>query len=105
MAGILQRDRELFTNLFVLELANNHWGQLSRGLRIIREHGTVARYNNVRAAIKLQVRDVDSFVHQDFQGTTELRYVHKTEATKLSKEDLAELVREIVRVNCIPMAT
>lgn len=25
-------DRRLFENLFVLELANNHWGSLDRGL-------------------------------------------------------------------------
>ncbi len=26
-----QRDRDLFENLFILELANNHWGKLGRG--------------------------------------------------------------------------
>ena len=35
---ISQRDHDLFTNLFVLELANNHWGSVDRGLKIIREH-------------------------------------------------------------------
>lgn len=29
---------ELFNDLFVLELANNHWGDLRRGLRIIRTY-------------------------------------------------------------------
>ena len=28
---------EIFQNLFVLELANNHWGDLKRGKKIIRE--------------------------------------------------------------------
>jgi sialic acid synthase SpsE len=101
----MNRDNELFTNLFVLELANNHWGRVDRGLKIIRDHGTVARYNNVRAAIKLQFRDVDSFVHRSFQGTNELRYVKKTEATKLSRDDFARMVRETVKVGCLPMAT
>jgi sialic acid synthase SpsE len=103
--GISKRDRDLFNNLFVLEMANNHWGQLDRGLKIIRDHGTVVRYNNVRAAIKLQFRDVDSFVHRSFQGNEELRYVKKTEASKLTRDEFAILVREIVRVGCIPMAT
>jgi sialic acid synthase SpsE len=103
--GSRQRVHDLFTNLFVLEMANNHWGRVDRGLRIVRDHGTVARYNNVRAAIKLQFRDVDTFVHQDFQGDKDLRYVRKTEATRLSREEYAVLVREIVRVGCIPMAT
>ena len=29
---ISQKDRDLFENLFVLEMANNHWGKLARGL-------------------------------------------------------------------------
>ena len=32
------RDKQIFENLFVLELANNHWGSLDRGLKIIRDH-------------------------------------------------------------------
>ena len=102
---IRQRDKSIFENLFVLELANNHLGSVDRGLKIIRDHATVVRYNNVRAAIKLQFRDVDEFVHPEFKGNQELRYVRKTEDTKLSKSDFAVLVEEIRNVSCIPMAT
>lgn len=95
----------IFTNLFVLEAANNHWGSVERGRKLIRAFGTVARYNSVRAAIKLQFRDVETFIHQDFRGNQELRYVKKTEATKLNREQLGELVAEVRAVGCIPMAT
>jgi N-acetylneuraminate synthase len=98
-------NRDVFDELFVLELANNHWGKLERGIRIVREFGTVARYNNVRAAIKLQIRDVDSFVHKDFRTRTDIRYVKKTIETQLSRDDLRTLVEEIRKNNCIPMAT
>ncbi len=100
-----QRDRDLFENLFVLELANNHWGKVERGLKIIRDHGVVVRYNNVKAAIKLQFRDVDEFIHPEFKGSSELRYVKKTEDTKLSRDDFACLVDEVRKVGCIPMST
>ena len=102
---IPRRDRDLFENLFVLELANNHWGRVDRGLKIIHDFGTVVRYNNVKAAIKLQFRDVDRFIHPEFTGNTDLRYVAKTEATRLSKDDFATMVAEIRNVGCIPMAT
>ncbi len=92
---ISQADRDVFENLFILEVANNHWGSVERGLKIIRDHATVVRYNNVRAAIKLQFRDVDGFIHPDFKGSQDLRYIKKTEATKLSREDFARLVQEI----------
>jgi sialic acid synthase SpsE len=105
MNKISQRDKELFENFFVLELANNHWGRIERGLKIIRDHGTVAKYNNVKAAIKLQFRDVEEFIHPEYKGNTELRYIKKTEDTKLSKAEFARMVEEIKNVNCVPMAT
>ena len=102
---ISQKDKELFENLFVLELANNHWGKVERGLKIIRDFGTVVRYNNIKAAIKLQFRDVDTFIHPEFKGNQESRYIKKTEATKLSREEFGRLLEEVKQVGCIPMAT
>jgi sialic acid synthase SpsE len=102
---ISQKDKDLFENLFVLEMANNHWGRVERGLKIIRDHAVVVRYNNVKAAIKLQFRDVDEFIHPNFKGNEELRYIKKTEDTKLSKSDFTRLLEEIRNVGCIPMAT
>lgn len=102
---ISQKDKELFENLFVLELANNHWGKVDRGLKIVRDFGTVVRYNNIKAAIKLQFRDVDTFVHPEFKGNQESRYIKKTEATKLSRAEFGRLLEEVKQVGCIPMAT
>jgi len=98
-------DRITFENLFVLELANNHWGDIERGIRIIRDFAIVARINSVKTAIKLQFRDVDNFVHPEFKGFTESRYIAKTEATKLSINEFKLLIDEVVRCGCIPMAT
>jgi len=98
-------NRDIFEELFVLELANNHWGDLERGKRIVSDFSRVVRYNNVRAAIKLQFRDVDSFVHPEAQERTDIRYIKKTMDTKLSREDLAALVDHIRKSNCIAMAT
>jgi sialic acid synthase SpsE len=98
-------NRDIFDELFVLELANNHWGSVKRGLRIVDDFARVVRYNNVRAAIKLQFRDVDSFIHRDYLDRTDVRYIKKTVDTKMSREHLAELVGHIRRTSCIPMAT
>jgi len=105
MGYVTQRDRDLFENLFVLEVANNHWGRVDRGLKIIREHAAIVRYNNVKAAIKLQFRDVDEFIHPEFKGNADNRYIKKTEDTKLSRADFSRLVEEIRSLSCIPMAT
>jgi sialic acid synthase SpsE len=98
-------DRDIFEDLLVLEMANNHWGSLERGLKIISAFSQVVRFNNVRAAIKLQFRDVDNFVHQGFRDRRDIRYIGKTLDTQMSHEDFATLVRAIRKAGCMPMAT
>ena len=98
-------DKDIFEELFVLEMANNHLGSLERGLKIVAEFAQVVRFNNVRATIKLQFRDVDSFIHRDFIDRKDLRYVKKTLETRLSDEDLATLVRAIRKAGFTATAT
>jgi N-acetylneuraminate synthase len=97
--------RYIFEDLFVLEMANNHWGSVERGLRIISEFAKIVRFNNVRAAIKLQLRDVDRFIHKDFRERNDIRYIKKTIDTQLSKDDYRILVEAIRKSGCLPMAT
>lgn len=96
---------EIFEHLFVLELANNHQGRLERGLRIIRDFSRIVRFNNVKAAIKLQFRDVDAFIHRDFRERADIRYIKRTLDTRLSKLEYATLINAIRQAGCIPMAT
>jgi len=98
-------NRDIFEDLFVLEMANNHLGDVVRGLKIISTYGQVVRFNNVRAAIKIQLRDVESFIHRDFRTRTDIRYIGKTLRTRLGMDEVAELVKAIRKVSCIPMAT
>ena len=88
-------DRDIFDELFVLELANNHWGDLQRGLRIVKEFSTVVRYNDVRAAIKLQFRDVENFVHPAWRERQDVRYIKKTLDTHLGWDSYATLVKAV----------
>ncbi len=96
---------DIFDELFVLELANNHLGDLQRGLKIIGDYSQIVRFNNVRAAIKLQLRDIDTFIHKDFRGRDDIRYIKKTLDTRLTPSDFAALVQAIRQASCIPMAT
>ncbi len=113
------KQNALFHELFVLEIANNHWGDVARGVQIIRQHSAVVHKHGVKAAIKFQFRDVDTFIHEAFlpQDAVERegevvqppgsssRYVKKTVATKLSQEEFAELLAETKRQGLITMAT
>jgi sialic acid synthase SpsE len=97
--------RDFFEELFVLELANNHWGKLERGLKIIDDFSKIVRFNNIRATIKLQIRDVENFIHKDFKDRSDIRYIKKTLDTQLSKEDLATMAQAVIKGGCIPSAT
>jgi len=98
-------NKDIFEDLFVLELANNHYGSLERGLRIISEFSRIIRFNNVRASIKLQIRDVSNFIHKDFRGRADLRYIKKTLDTRLAPEDFTVMVDAIRKGGAISSAT
>lgn len=99
------KQNEIFEDLFVLELANNHWGSLERGMKIIEAFTQVVRFNSVKAAIKVQFRDVDTFIHKDFKDRSDIRYIKKTLDTKMSKENFKIMAEAIRNGGCIPMAT
>ena len=98
-------DRDIFEDLFVLEMDNNHLGSLERGIKIVNAFAQVARFNNVRATIKLQFRDVDTFIHKDFVDRQDLRYIKKTLDTRLTDDDLATLVKTIRQAGFLATAT
>ncbi len=95
----------IFEDLFVLELANNHWGNIERGKKIITDFSRIVRFNNIKAAIKLQFRDVDSFIHKDFKGRDDIRYINKTLKTKMSYDDYGLLIESIKKSGCLTMST
>lgn len=97
--------RDIFEDLFVLEMTNNHQGSVDRGIQIIREHSRVVRFNNVRAAIKLQFRNVDTFVHKDFAERQDIYYIKRINDSRLTRDEYAVLVENIKKSGCIPMAT
>jgi len=98
------KDR-LFEDLFVLELANNHWGKFERGLKIVQDFGRVVRFNQVKAAMKLQFRDVDRFIHKDYRERTDVRYIKKTLDTHLSWDSYARLIKAVRENGMVTMAT
>lgn len=96
---------QIFENLFVLELANNHWGSVERGLRIVDEFADVVDRHGVRASIKLQFRDVDSFIHPDYRDVEDVRYIAKTRATQMAWSDLHRLVERVRARGLLTMVT
>lgn len=86
-----------FEGLFTFDLANNHMGDIAHAERIIREVSAVAKEAGVKAALKFQFRQLDSFIHPDFKDRMDLKYVKRFSETRLEMEqfrDLAKIVRD-----------
>ena len=74
---------EIFRNLFVLEVANNHWGEIDRAKDIVKAYGNVVRFNKVKAAIKFQFRDLENFINSNYFDSNDIRYINKIKQSTL----------------------
>lgn len=80
-----------FNELFVLDMANNHQGDVDHGLKIIREMGALAADYGIRAGVKFQFRQLDTFIHPDFREASEPRHIQRFLSTELSHADFQRL--------------
>ena len=80
----------IFKNLFVLDLANNHFGDVAHAKKIIKEFSEVVKKNKIKAAIKFQLRDYETFIHKEFINSEE-KYVRRFLDTKLNISEFKDL--------------
>ncbi len=95
----------IFDNLFVLDMANNHQGSLEHGRRIILEMAMVCKERKIKAGIKFQYRDLDTFIHQDYRNATEPKHIKRFLSTRLPKEEFRILVDEVKREGLLAICT
>lgn len=91
--------------LFILEMANNHMGDVAHGLKLIKAFGEVCRKYPYQFAFKLQYRDLDTFIHPDMQGRDDVKYIKRFSETKLTRQDFDSLVAAIKAEGFLAMAT
>ncbi|MGE3809797.1 MAG: N-acetylneuraminate synthase family protein [Gemmataceae bacterium] len=94
-----------FKDLFVLDLANNHNGDVQHALRIVRGVGEVVAGRKVRAALKFQFRQLDTFVHPAHKQQSPYKYPKRFIDTRLSNEEFGRLAQEVRSLGMITMAT
>jgi sialic acid synthase SpsE/mannose-6-phosphate isomerase-like protein (cupin superfamily) len=98
-------DEELFNNLFIFEMANNHMGDIEHGIRIINEMARAASHYPFRYAIKFQYRDLDTFIHPEYKERTDLKYVKRFMETRISEADQRCLRDEGKRLGFVTICT
>jgi N-acetylneuraminate synthase len=94
-----------FKNLFIFELANNHQGDVKHGISIIQEMGKVAKKYNIKAAVKLQYRQLDTFIHPDYRNDTNAKHISRFLSTELNPDQFLELVKAIKKEGMYSMCT
>ena len=91
--------------LFILEMANNHMGDVNHGLEIIRSFYKVTKKFDFDFAFKFQYRDIETFIHPDYKNRTDLKYVKRFLETKLSPDDFLTMKHEAEKLGYITMCT
>jgi len=94
-----------FEDLFILDLANNHQGSVEHGASIIQELGDVVARANVRAAIKFQFRQLDTFIHPSHQVGSTAAHIPRFLETRLSIDDYQKLVELAKEHDMVTMCT
>jgi N-acetylneuraminate synthase len=91
--------------LFILEMANNHMGDVEHGKRIIRAFAEVTKGFDFDFAFKLQYRHLDTFIHPDFQSRMDVKFVKRFSETRLREEDFLALKQEMTACGFKTMCT
>lgn len=94
-----------FKQLFIFEMANNHQGDVSHGLRIIDEFAALAKREDIRAAMKFQMRDLPSFVHPAHRKQSTSKHIDRFLSTRLTRSEFEKLVDAARDAGLILMCT
>lgn len=86
---------ELFKELFIFEMANNHQGSVEHGLKIIDELGKITKKYGINSAVKFQYRDLDTIIHPDYVGRTDVKHIPRFLSTRLTGDQFYEMVRAV----------
>ena len=95
----------IFQDLHIFEMANNHQGDVGHGLKIIEAAARLAREHRVRAAVKFQFRELDTFIHPDVKGREDVMHIPRFESTRLDETQFRRLVDATRAAGLVTVAT
>ena len=96
--------KNFFKDLFVLDLANNHFGDVAHGIKIINEFGKIVQKQKLKATIKFQFRNLDTYIHPNFLSSNE-KYIKRFISTKLTNDDFKILFSNVKRNKLLTSCT
>lgn len=97
--------RNLFSNLFIFEMANNHMGDLEHGLKILKMFHEACKDFAFKFAFKFQYRNLDTFIHPDFRNRSDIKYVKRFLETNITEDQKKRLKDEAKSLGFITICT
>ncbi len=101
----MAEQKKIYDDLFIFEMANSHQGSVEHGIDIIHAMGKIARKYNIKAAVKLQYRELDTFIHPDYKDRTDVKHIPRFMSTRLTFEQFSELVNAVRAEGMLTMST
>ena len=77
--------------LVIFEIANNHFGSVSHGKRIIKEFSEFIKHDFCDFAIKFQYRNLKDLIHTDYKNDNSYPYIKRFNETVLTDVQFLEL--------------
>lgn len=96
---------DIFKDLFIFEMANNHQGSVDHGLIVIEAVADIAEKYGIRAAIKFQYRHLDTFIHPDFKERQGIPHIPRFMETRLTGNDFRTLADAARKRELLPICT
>ena len=97
--------KNIFDNLYVLDIANNHFVNLQHGKNIINAFSKIIKRHKINATFKFQFRNLDTFISKSAAKSNNA-YIDRFLSTKLTDENYYKLMRLIkknkVLTSCTP---
>lgn len=91
--------------LFIFDIANNHQGDVKHGLNIIRQIHDACEGFDYQFGFKFQYRDLDTFIHPDYQGRTDIKYIKRFSETRINEDDFLKMKEEVERLGFFSICT
>ena len=97
--------KNFFDELFVLDLANNHQGDLNHASKIINSHSKIINEENVKGCIKFQYRNLDTFIHPEERKKKTNKHTSRFLSTRMSEKNLQKMVELVKEKGLLTMTT
>jgi sialic acid synthase SpsE/quercetin dioxygenase-like cupin family protein len=81
--------------LFIFEMANNHMGSVEHGCKIVQVMREATEGFPFHFAVKLQYRDIDTFIHPDYRERRDLKFVKRFSETRISWDGYKQIKHAI----------